>query len=137
MHHCNFTPESLQIKQLYPHFYHKVDVHGRPVYYELVGELQITELLKHVSLDRLIKLHIMGWEKTRNDIFPACSEQVGREIFTCLAVLDLKGMTLGTFNRDVREFIARIAAIDQVHTQPPPPSPVHAICQPLSFTCLP
>ena len=103
----------MQIKTLYPHFYHKCDVHGRPVYYELVGEVQLAELLKHVCLERLVKLHILAWEKTRQEIFPACSARVGREVFTCTAVLDLKGLKLNSFTKDVREFISQIAAIDQ------------------------
>jgi hypothetical protein len=55
----------MQIKSLYPHFYHKTDCHGRPVYYELIGELKPAELLKHTSVERLLKLHIEGWEYTR------------------------------------------------------------------------
>jgi hypothetical protein len=104
----------LQIKSLYPHFYHKVDIHGRPVYYELIGELQLAELLKHVCLDRLVKLHVLHWENTRKEIFPACSRQVGKEIFTCTCVLDLKGIRINSFTKDVREFISRVASIDQV-----------------------
>jgi hypothetical protein len=84
------------------------------VYYELLGELQLSELLKHVSLDRLVKLHVLAWERTRNEIFPACSKRIGREVFTCTCVLDLKGVRINSFTKDVREFISRIATIDQV-----------------------
>ena len=49
----------------------------------------------------------------RDRIFPACSARVGREVFTCTAVLDLKGLKLNSFTKDVREFISQIAAIDQ------------------------
>jgi hypothetical protein len=104
----------LQIKKNYPHFYHKTDKFGRPVYYELLGELNLSALLKVVSVDRLVRLHARSWETTRQTVFPACSFVAGRDIFTCTTVLDMKGVKLTSFTKEVRDFIAQISSIDQV-----------------------
>jgi hypothetical protein len=34
------------VRQHYPHFYHKTDKYGRPVYIELLGHCDIDQLLK-------------------------------------------------------------------------------------------
>ena len=98
----------------HPHFYHKTDKYGRPVYYELLGDLNLAEVLKACDIQRLIRLHCLGWEKVRSHIFPACSVAADRDIYTCVTVLDLKGLKMTSFNKDTREFIAAIANIDQV-----------------------
>ena len=105
--------DSVQIRQHYPHFYHKTDRFGRPVHYELLGELNLPAMLEVCSVDRLIKHHTLGWERTRREVFPACSVAAGRQIFSCVAVIDLKGLKMASFSKETRSFIAAVASIDQ------------------------
>jgi CRAL/TRIO domain len=104
----------MQIRSFYPHFWHKVDRFGRPVHYELLGELQLPAMLKVCSVERLVKLHTLGWERIKRHVFPACSVSAGRTIFSFVAVIDLKGLKMTSFTKDTRTFIAEIAKIDQV-----------------------
>jgi hypothetical protein len=106
----------MQVKRNHPHFYHKTDIFGRPVYYELLGDLNLPEVLKLCDIERLIRLHCLGWEKVRGEIFPCCSIAAGRDVYTCVTVLDLKGLKMTSFTKDTREYIAAIASIDQVRT---------------------
>lgn len=104
------------------------------MFYEFSGEIQLTELLKHINMDRLIKMHVMTWEHLRNDVFPACSEQAGREVFTVVAVMDLKGLTLSTFNSDMRQYLAKVAAVDQVQSLKSPPAHLHSLSTILHYS---
>ncbi|XP_057839055.1 SEC14 cytosolic factor isoform X2 [Cryptomeria japonica] len=85
-------PERKLTKQLYPHFHHKTDKLGRPVYIERLGQLQLEELLKITTFDRMLLYHIKEWEILIDWKFPACSKKAGRTINQSLTILDLKGV---------------------------------------------
>lgn len=106
-------PERKAIKEFYPHFHHKTDKCGRPVYIERYGQLQLEDLLRLTTLDRLLLYHIKEWEILIDCKFPACSRAAGRPILQSLTILDLKGVTMKHLNKPVRNFIQKITRIDQ------------------------
>uniref|UniRef100_A0A0C9RR20 TSA: Wollemia nobilis Ref_Wollemi_Transcript_467_1501 transcribed RNA sequence n=1 Tax=Wollemia nobilis TaxID=56998 RepID=A0A0C9RR20_9CONI len=106
-------PERKLIKELYPHFHHKTDKLGQPVYIERLGRLQLEELLKITTLDRMLMYHIKEWEILIDWKFPACSKKAGRTINQSLTILDLKGVTLKHMSKHMRHFVQRISKVDQ------------------------
>lgn len=82
--------------------------------YELLGSLQLGELLKHVSMERLLKLHVVEMQKSVRQVYPACSQHAGREVYTCTTIICLKGIKLSNFTKDVRNFVYNVSMIDQV-----------------------
>lgn len=82
--------------------------------YELLGSLQLEELLKHVGMERLLKLHVMEMQRSVSQVYPACSQHAGREVYTCTTIICLKGIKLSNFTKDVRNFVYNISMIDQV-----------------------
>lgn len=82
--------------------------------YELLGSLQLAELLKHVSMERLLKLHVLEMHKSVKTVYPACSVHAGREVYTCTTIICLKGIKLSNFTKDVRNFVHNVSMIDQV-----------------------
>ncbi|KAH9301993.1 hypothetical protein KI387_013576 [Taxus chinensis] len=106
-------PERKLTKELYPHFHHKTDKLGRPVYIERLGQLQVEELLKITTFDRMLLYHIKEWEILIDWKFPACSKKAGRTINQSLTILDLKGVTLKHMSKHVRHFVQRISKVDQ------------------------
>eukprot|EP00250_Pteridium_aquilinum_P009496 c18704_g1_i1 orf=502-1479(-) len=106
-------PERKATKELYPHFHHKTDKRGRPIYIERYGQLQLEDLLKVTTLDRLLLYHIKEWEVLIDWKFPSCSRVAGRPITQSLTILDLKGVTMKHLSKQVRQFIQKIARIDQ------------------------
>ncbi|PNH07053.1 SEC14 cytosolic factor, partial [Tetrabaena socialis] len=65
------------IDQHYPHFYHKRDRYGRPVYIELLGASDSAKILEATSLERLLDYHVVEWERLQRHILPACSVLAG------------------------------------------------------------
>ncbi|KAH7299879.1 hypothetical protein KP509_24G034600 [Ceratopteris richardii] len=106
-------PERRAIKELYPHFHHKTDKFGRPIYIERLGHLQLDEILKITTMDRMLTYHIKEWEILINWKFPACSKKAGRQIMQSLTILDVKGVAMKAMNKQVRSFIQKISKIDQ------------------------
>lgn len=106
-------PERKAAKEMYPHFHHKTDRLGRPVYVERYGQLHLEDLLKITTLDRLLLYHVKEWEILIDWKFPACSKAAGRPISQSLTILDLKGVTMKHINKQVRQFIQKITRIDQ------------------------
>lgn len=64
-------------------------------------------------MERLLKLHILEMQKSMRHVYPACSRHAGREIFTCTTVIDLNGIKLTNFTKDVRSFVHTVSMIDQ------------------------
>jgi hypothetical protein len=87
-------PEREAIKELYPHFHHKTDKMGRPVYIERLGQLQVDELLKTTTMDRMLLYHVKEWETLIDWKIPACSKMAGTCISQTLTILDMKGLVI-------------------------------------------
>lgn len=87
-------PERDAIKELYPHFHHKTDKMGRPVYIERLGQLQVDELLKVTTMDRMLLYHVKEWEILIDWKIPACSKKAGTNISQTLTILDMKGVVM-------------------------------------------
>eukprot|EP01018_Ginkgo_biloba_P018134 Gb_24649 [translate_table: standard] len=106
-------PEQKKMKEFYPHFHHKTDKLGRPVYIERLGKLQLDELLKITTMERMLLYHIKEWEILIDWKFPPCSKNAGRTINQSLTILDLKGVTMKHMSKQVRQFIQKISRVDQ------------------------
>eukprot|EP00246_Nothoceros_aenigmaticus_P002365 TRINITY_DN13217_c0_g1_i1.p1 TRINITY_DN13217_c0_g1~~TRINITY_DN13217_c0_g1_i1.p1 ORF type:complete len:289 (+),score=58.45 TRINITY_DN13217_c0_g1_i1:81-947(+) len=106
-------PERKATKALYPHFHHKTDKVGRPVYIERLGQLNIEEVLKVTTIDRMLLYHVKEWEVLIDWKFPACTRAAGKMIAQSLTILDLKGVTMKHMSKQVRHFIQKITKLDQ------------------------
>lgn len=98
-------PEQKATKDLYPHFHHKTDKMGRPVYIERLGQLQVEELLKITTMDRMLMYHVKEWEFLIDWKFPACSKKYGTYISQSMTILDLKGVVKWQFSYKLCEYL--------------------------------
>lgn len=106
-------PELQAVRTYYPHFYHKTDVFGRPVYYELLGKVKLHKLMETTNLERFLKYHITACESFRCQKLRACSVAFGRDILTTTVILDLDGLGMKHLTPTVQTFMQSIFRIDQ------------------------
>ncbi|KAG1660690.1 hypothetical protein FOA52_015901 [Chlamydomonas sp. UWO 241] len=97
----------------YPHFYHKLDKFGRPVYYELSGKMDVAKILTHTTEERIMKYHIWTWERFFKQLAPACSVMAGKPVMTCTVIIDLEGLGLSNFSTVARKLLKLLSHIDQ------------------------
>ena len=81
--------ELLQVKAIYPHGYHKTDKSGRPIYIELISKVNLTNLFKITTEDRMMKYYIKEYERLMKHIFPSCTRAKGIQLEQSLAILDM------------------------------------------------
>ena len=84
--------ENSEVKKCYPHGFHGVDRHGRPLYIERVGLVDLNALLQLTTVERFVKYHVTEQEKTLNLRFPACSVAAKTHIASSTSVIDVKGV---------------------------------------------
>jgi hypothetical protein len=104
--------EKAEVDKYYPHFYHKTDKDGRPVYIEQLGKIDMKALNSITSQDRLLKHLVLEYEKFIHERLPACSAQIGHPVETLCTVLDLKNVGISSFY-SVKDYIAAAAKIGQ------------------------
>lgn len=86
--------EQQQVNTIYPRFYHQLDKHGRPLYVEMFGKLDLTELFKITSRERLEKFFIFEYERLLRVRLPAATKVAGYHVETSCTILDLKNCSV-------------------------------------------
>ncbi|KAJ1547521.1 cytosolic factor, phosphatidylinositol/phosphatidylcholine transfer protein [Nowakowskiella sp. JEL0078] len=105
-------PEMPIISTYYPRFYHKTDKVGRPLYIELLGIMNLDQILAVSTLDRCLIQHVVEYEKLVNYRLPACSDAAGYRIEQSCTIIDLKGVSLSNFSRCF-SFVQKVSAVAQ------------------------
>jgi len=106
-------PELLEVKKHYQHGYHKTDKTGRPIYIEMTCSMNLTDLFKVTTPDRMVKYYIKEYEKLLNVRFPACSKAHGGLIDRSLTIFDINGVGLSMLVGQTKEFVKLAADIAQ------------------------
>lgn len=84
------------VAKFYPQYYHKTDKDGRPVYIEELGAVNLTEMYKITTQDRMLKNLVWEYESFVHYRLPACSRKAGYLIETSCTILDLKGISISS-----------------------------------------
>ncbi|XP_031101243.1 phosphatidylinositol/phosphatidylcholine transfer protein SFH9-like [Ipomoea triloba] len=109
----DFVYDELQeVQHYYPHGYHGVDKGGRPVYIERLGKIEPSKLMNVTTVERFLKYHIQGFEKTFAEKFPACSIAAKRHIDSSTTILDVHGMNWRSFGKLAHDLAMHIQKID-------------------------
>ena len=98
-------PELPEVQTFYVHGFHKTDRFGRPIYIERYGNLNLKELFKVTTPDRMIKYYVKSYESMLSEKFPACSAAAGFPVEQSLTILDLGGSSMKLMKKKVFNFI--------------------------------
>ncbi|RLV90820.1 SEC14 cytosolic factor [Spathaspora sp. JA1] len=84
------------VASMYPQYYHKTDKDGRPVYFEELGKVDLYQMLKMTTQERMLKNLVWEYESMVQYRLPACSRKAGYLVETSCTILDLKGISVSS-----------------------------------------
>lgn len=84
------------VAKYYPQYYHKTDKDGRPVYFEELGAVNLTEMYKITTQERMLKNLVWEYEAFVKYRLPACSRYSGHLVETSCTIMDLKGISISS-----------------------------------------
>ncbi|KAG5439940.1 hypothetical protein PCANB_000222 [Pneumocystis canis] len=104
--------EKMGVFKYYPQYYHKEDKEGRPVYIEQLGKINLHEMYKITTEERMLQNLVYEYEKFINYRLPACSRKYGKLIETSCTIMDLKGVGISSIS-SVYGYVKKASAIGQ------------------------
>ncbi|KAG6830200.1 hypothetical protein H0H92_001787 [Tricholoma furcatifolium] len=81
-----------KLRDIYPQYYHKTDIDGRPIYIERLKKGIVNHKMDEATAHRLLQRLVYEYETFVNDRLPACSKAVGYPVETSCTILDLDGV---------------------------------------------
>lgn len=84
------------VAKYYPQYYHKTDKDGRPVYVEELGTVNLHEMYKITTHERMIKNLVWEYESFVKYRLPACSRASGHLVETSCTIMNLKGISISS-----------------------------------------
>jgi hypothetical protein len=110
--------ERATIDKYYPQYYHKCDKDGRPVYVEILGQLDMNKLFAATTQERMIKCLVYEYEKFLRERLPACAAATGKQVETSCTILDLNNVGLSNFYK-VKGYVGEASSIGQNYCRSP------------------
>lgn len=104
--------EKPQISRYYPQYYHKTDKEGRPVYIEELGAINLKEMYKITTHERMLQNLVNEYEKFVDQRLPACSRMKGELVETSCTIMDLKGVGISSIS-SVYSYVKSASTIGQ------------------------
>jgi len=86
---------------------------GRPVYIEIIGDINIKELFNVTTEERMMKDYVKEYERLLKYRFPACSKAAGKLIEQSLTILDMKGEATKFMFGKTKEIVKITSKISQ------------------------
>jgi hypothetical protein len=106
-------PEVNQLKEIYPHGFHKTDKFGRVIYIERYGMIDMERIHAITSEERLIRYYIREYESMVKLRIPACIRRAGVPVEQSLTILDLGGSSMKLMKKSVYNFVKLASGIAQ------------------------
>ena len=121
--------EKKEFAAAYRQGYHRTDKMGRPIYIEKLEGVSYERLIAISSEERVMKKTIQEYEKLMKIKFPACSLMAGRHIDQSFSILDVGGIKIKDFNKDLRRMLKNLLGLASdnypevrpTRTRPPAP----------------
>jgi len=104
--------EKAEMDKYYPQYYHKTDKEGRPIYIERLGKVNVTEMNKFTSFQRILQHLVLEYERFERERLPACSQAIGHPVETSCTIMDLGGVGIKQF-WDVRGYVSDASKVGQ------------------------
>lgn len=106
----NFEERDLVAKHGWCMYFHKTDRLGRPIFIQDLSGIDPARVFQHTTPDRIMQHFAVTLEKAVRERYDACTEHAGHLVDDNYMVLNLQGLSLGTF-WSMRQQLQQLLAI--------------------------
>jgi len=101
-----------EISQFYKGSYAGHDKEGRPIWYEIPGQMDVSSLLCLATKEDFLRFHVCQMESMVQDQFKKTSAAFRRTINKSFSIVDLKGLKFADLSSENIDFVKAIAKVD-------------------------
>ena len=106
--------EQYKLQLLFPHGFHYYSKEGNPIYFQVMGKLNVDELFKLFTPEDLIKYSTLICETMERDYFKLCSKVKNRYVHGVFNIIDFRGIkTTSLLNKKLLSYLKESFKINQ------------------------
>ena len=109
--------DKYKLQILFPSGFHKITKDGYPVYFGIMGNINVSEMFKLVTYEQMIKNQAKIMEIAERDYFKICSKLKGTYIYGFFSIMDFKGINASILSPKFIGYMKEMSKVQEFYPE--------------------
>ena len=100
---------------LFPHGFHKLTKDCHPIYFELIGNFNVSEFLNLGTFDEILRYEVKLMEIMERDYYKICSQLKNGYIYGVFSIMDFKGINTSVLHPKIFSYLKDMSILQEYY----------------------